>query len=469
MLKTSRLAVGIATLLFLVFAACSERPKSPPAASDVEPARIDLAVAGRSSHAPAVAAWGQAVAVAWTASTESTSDIYVSVSADGGKSFGTPVRVNQIDGDARASGEQAARVVMDKTTIHVVGPSRQDGRSLIRYARSTDRGRSFSDAVSVAGGALSGLRGWHAVTLGYDGGVHVVWLDGRNAAPMRHQHHKSASKSMGEQAPRQDIFHASWDADNTNHAERRKGDADRADDAERKEGDADYADRKEGDADHADRKKNQGARSERPIAANVCFCCKTAVATSGDRVYAAWRHIYPGSVRDIAVARSTDNGLTFGEPARVSEDGWKIEACPDDGPAMAADGHGGIHIAWPTLVPGDTPRKGVFYAARSDDNTFTPRLRLDSGKADPAHPQIASDEHGTSAVVWDERADDARRIVLRRVSNGAADPPLTFDGTGVTYPVVAAGEGYWIVVWFAQGAEGRSVIEGRRIPFVTGH
>ena len=47
---------------------------------------------------------------------------------------------------------------------------------------------------------------------------------------------------------------------------------------------------------------------ENPIAADVRFCCKTAVVTTGDNVSAAWRHIYPGSLRDIAFAISKDRG-----------------------------------------------------------------------------------------------------------------------------------------------------------------
>ena len=368
-----------------------------------------------------MAAFGQTVAAVWTASTDDTSDVYISVSTDGGVTFSAPARVNDIEGDARASGEQAARVMVGyRNAVHVVWPAKHEGHTVIRYAGSKDGGRTFSPAVTVAGASLTGARGWHAATLGYDGGVQVVWLDGRNAAPMAHDHGKGASKPVRTPGgPRQDIFHASW-----------KGDS---------------------------------RPVEHLIQANVCFCCKTAVVASGEKVYAAWRHIYPGSLRDIAVARSTDNGATFGPPIRVSEDGWKIDACPDDGPAMAADGHDGIHIAWPTLVAGDTPRKGIFYSTLKGDS-FAPRVRLDAGDADPAHPQIAADHHTNTAVVWDERTSERRRIVFRPVTDGAVEAPRFFDGDGVSYPVVAAGEGYWIVLWSAQDASGGSVIEGRRIP-----
>ena len=54
--------------------------------------------------------------------------------------------------------------------------------------------------------------------------------------------------------------------------------------------------------------------------------------------------------------------------------------------------------------------------------------------------------------------------MFRPITDGAVEAPRFFDGDGVSYPVVAAGEGYWIVLWSAQDASGGSVIEGRRIP-----
>ena len=209
--------------------------------------------------------------------------------------------------------------------------------------------------------------------------------------------------------------------------------------------------------------RKDGTRSESAVAARVCFCCKTAIAASGAHVYTAWRHIFPGGVRDIAVARSDDNGETFGEPVRVSEDGWKIDACPDDGPAMVADGHGRLHLAWPTLVDGSRPRKAIFYATRHENGRFTPRLRVDDGAGDPGHSQIASDEHGHTAIVWDELAMGVRRIVLRQVVEGTLSMRQHFDDRGASYPDVVAADGAWVVVWATQSEDGQSAIAGRRM------
>jgi hypothetical protein len=399
--------LGLALSFVLLTAACSGEGPGPAEmdSAHVEPRRIALTVAGRSNYAPAVAALGKLVAVVWTAGTDARSDIYVSVSNDAGATFGAPVRVNDVDGDARASGEQAARVAIGYGgAVHVVWPARQGAEAVLRYASSTDRAQSFSKAVTIAGENIAGARGWQSLALGYDGGVHVVWLDGRNASPSnghrgRHAGHTKVGQHAStlaavDAAPRQDVFHASW-------AARAPGGVD---------------------------------RFEKAVAANVCFCCKTAVATSGDRVFAAWRHIYPGGIRDIAVARSTDNGRTFEAPVRLSVDEWKISGCPDDGPSMAADGHGGIHVAWPTLVTGDVPRKAIFYASRSEGQDFTPRLRLDAGNTDPAHPQIGlmntatPQSSGTSArVAGVESSSAASRTARRR-------PPKSLKAMALTIP-----------------------------------
>ena len=68
--------------------------------------------------------------------------------------------------------------------------------------------------------------------------------------------------------------------------------------------------------------------------------CTVATCSSSGGIF------FPGGVRDIAVAHSTDAGRTFGAPVRVSADNWKIDACPDDGPAMAIERDGAIR-RWP--------------------------------------------------------------------------------------------------------------------------
>ena len=58
------------------------------------------------------------MAIAWGASTPAgATDVYASVSRDAGRIFGPPVRVNDVDGDARLNGEQPPRVAVSETAV----------------------------------------------------------------------------------------------------------------------------------------------------------------------------------------------------------------------------------------------------------------------------------------------------------------------------------------------------------------
>src|SRR4029078_792744 len=107
--------------------------------------------------------------------------------------FAAPVRVNDRDGDANPGGEQPPRVVVQRDRVVVVWVSKQSGTTTIRSSESTDAGRTFTPARSIAPSGVPGARGWESATLDDAGVVHAVWLDGRNAA-----HHEHMA------APRQD-------------------------------------------------------------------------------------------------------------------------------------------------------------------------------------------------------------------------------------------------------------------------
>ena len=120
-----------------------------------------------------------------------------------------------------------------------------------------------------------------------------------------------------------------------------------------------------------------GRMTESTDRTDVCFCCKMSVAVDArGAVYAAWRHIFPGSMRDIAFAKSTDGGRSFDPLVRVSEDKWELNGCPEDGPTLAVDQAGVIHIAWATVVNDGEPQKALFYATSRDGKTFSARARL---------------------------------------------------------------------------------------------
>ena len=109
---------------------------------------------------------------------------------------------------------------------------------------------------------------------------------------------------------------------------------------------------------------------ETRLATNVCGCCKTAITTGQDgAIYVAFRNIYPGSLRDVSFTVSRDIPDVFAA-VRVSEDHWMLEGCPDDGPTIAVDHDGVVHLVWPTLVEGPEQAIGYFHASTRDGGTF---------------------------------------------------------------------------------------------------
>jgi len=417
---------------------------------------IELSVAGRRNATPTIAAAGRFVAVAWGgAEASGATDVFAAVSRDGGLSFAVPVRVNHVDGDAHLNGEQPAHVALvqragREPAIVVVWTSKGANGTTLRQSRSDDGGRSFSPSVLVPGTDAPGNRGWEAIAVQPGGRVDAVWLDHRELAhdpamAASHHDHAGADKPDGvATAQKSKLFFAPLD----------------------------------------------GTAAPRAVTGGVCYCCKTALVSAGDLVYAAWRHVYPGNLRDMAFTLSRDGGRTFAAPVRVSEDKWALEGCPDDGPAMAVDAQHRIHIVWPTLITEATaenaktvekdetslrsqrsprlnvaePTIALFYAMSTDGNAFTTRERIPT-EGLPHHPRIVAGGDGSLTVGWDEAAGGVRRVAIGRGMVDQNGRPrfrrelLTTAGAGV-YPAIAVANDAVVAAW-TSGAS--ASIEVRRI------
>src|SRR4051794_9796938 len=146
---------------------------------------VTLTVPARTSANVSLAAEGRTVVATWSASTpKGETDIYASVSADGGTTFGAPVRVNSAPGTAKVNGEQAPRVTLapassaaPRIVIVWVGASKT-GTALFS-ARSDDGGKTFGASAVVPGSDAAGTRGWQTASADNKGVVHALWLDHR--------------------------------------------------------------------------------------------------------------------------------------------------------------------------------------------------------------------------------------------------------------------------------------------------
>jgi hypothetical protein len=430
-----RSVTGLPPIRLAIICICAGALLAAPARPAASVAGVDLAVPGRASATASIAADDRTIAVAWGASLPSgATDVYLATSADGGRSFGPPIRVNDIDGDARLNGEQPPRVAMRQHDVTVVWTTKGAAGTKLVQARSIDGGRTFARASAVPGGDAVGNRGWENATADRGGRVYAVWLDHREMADAamatsHHEHHAEGKADGVAMAQKSKLYIAALD----------------------------------------------GAVAPRAVTGGVCYCCKTAIAAGADgAIYTAWRHVYPGNVRDIAFSLSRDGGRTFAAPIRVSEDKWVLEGCPDDGPAMAVDAANRVHVVWPTLITDDQPSQSspaaahatdggptiaLFYATSSDGKSFTARRRIPT-RGMPHHPQIAIGASGAPVIAWDEAERGGRTAAMSRVTSDPTGAPRFARevlGDAAVYPIVAVAGSATIAAW-TSGKGAASVI-----------
>jgi len=182
-----------------------------------------------------------------------------------------------------------------------------------------------------------------------------------------------------------------------------------------------------------------------------------------------WRHVYPGSIRDMTVAVSIDSGQTFSAPKRVAEDNWKINGCPDSGAATARSGNR-VYLAWLTEA---SPKISGVRLSWSDDGgkTWAPAVSGSQGVLDANFPALAAGEDGKLELVFQGRDPKWQagwnRLGIFAVEigkDGQLTPPLGIPGvtSTATRPAVGVGAGGRIyVVWTGDEQSKRTVFFSR--------
>jgi hypothetical protein len=157
------------------------------------------------------------------------------------------------------------------------------------------------------------------------------------------------------------------------------------------------------------------------IDARACDCCQTDAAQTTEGPVVVYRDRSEHEVRDISLVRYSDGRWTG--PLRVHDDGWKIDACPVNGPAVDARGRT-VVVAWFTAP--DVPRVRLAFS-QDAGRTFGPTVEVANG-----------DSAGRVDVVL---LDDGRAVVswLQPSAGGAEIRAQPFDRDGPAgAPVVIA-------------------------------
>ena len=188
-----RIRAGSAAAAALCAAMCVGQPRSSAVP-------VSLDVPGRSDSTPWIAASGSFVAVAWGATATGKTDVFLAVSSDGGATFGSPVQVNTVPGEARLGGELPPRVGLkpgrgsSTPDVTVLWTARGHATE-IKTATSRDGGMTFGAPVTLQARGAAGDRGWPALAIDQESTVHAIWLDHRGLAA-----HRTASGQAGHQS-----------------------------------------------------------------------------------------------------------------------------------------------------------------------------------------------------------------------------------------------------------------------------
>lgn len=194
--------------------------------------------------------------------------------------------------------------------------------------------------------------------------------------------------------------------------------------------------------------RNGAAGPEMVVDSRVCDCCQTAAARSGDAVLVVYRDRSDKEIRDTSVSRFV-NG-TWSEPVTVHSDGWEINSCPVNGPAIAASGNAAA-VAWFTQA-GGAPKANIAFSSDAG-RTFGPPIRVDNGTT-LGRLSIAMPAPDRALVVSLEKGATSGQLVMRelRPAGAVGEPfviaPATLERAGGFARLVRTGRSL-MVAWTA--------------------
>jgi hypothetical protein len=188
----------------------------------------------------------------------------------------------------------------------------------------------------------------------------------------------------------------------------------------------------------------------------VCDCCQTDATLASTGTLVVYRDRTADETRDISLTRAiSDNGVTKWQPGKpVSDDGWVIDGCPVNGPAIAARGNQ-VVVAWFTAA-NNQPRVRL---ARSIDAgaSFSDAIDIDATANNPlGRVDVVLLADGAAVVSWlrpvVEAGSEQAELCLQRVAtDGALGPVQVIARTGAGrhsgFPQMVSVDSGLIMAW----------------------
>ena len=281
----------------------------------------------------------------------------VSRSTDSGKTWDNPVLVTPAPEATDTGGDARPKLAVGpqgQVYVTWTRPLSKPYTGEVRFSRSLDGGRTFSEPAVVHRDRQEITHRFDALAVNARGQVFVAWIDKRDQI--------AAGKGAAYRGAAV-YFAVSDDAGTT-------------------------------------------FRGDFKVADHCCECCRLALQPDAEGgVLALWRHVFAPNVRDHATALLRPDG-TASPLCRVTYDDWRIDVCPHHGPALALGSGGVRHAVWFSGAPGQA---GVFLG-RLGEKGAEHAQALGGPTAEHADAAASGDR---VLVVWKEFDGERTRLRAR--------------------------------------------------------
>ncbi|WP_205189995.1 sialidase family protein, partial [Burkholderia sp. LMG 13014] len=289
MVAVRSLAAGGALWFAWLSSAGAHDAQDVPKAADSHAAHMSMQAAPAQQKQPlATGAAFDARHRLWVAWVEGA-HVVVAHSDDAGRTLSAPVTVNAMPEPIYTSAENRPKIATspDGRAVYVSWSMPLDApyTGMVRFARSLDSGATWSVPVTVHRDRQAITHRFDMMAVDPAGNIAIAWIDKRDLV---------AAKAAGQAYEGAAVY---------------------------------YAVSRDGGASF---------EAERKVTDHTCECCRIAMAIDpAGRIEAAWRNVFPGQIRDHALAVLPVAASDPVVPVRATFSNWHVEACPEHGPALA--------------------------------------------------------------------------------------------------------------------------------------
>ncbi len=283
----------------------------------------------------------------------------------------------------------------------------------IRLAESSDGGATWSKSITPHGEGIPAEHGFVTLLPRADSSADVVFLNG-SPAP-------AAGDGHGEHGPAMRLAFARYD------------------------------------------KSGAMAGPEAILDQRTCDCCQTAAAQTAQGPVILYRDRSEAENRDISVQRLVDGTWTPATPLHA--DGWTINACPVNGPAISAIGNT-VAAVWFTGAR-DTAKVQLVFSSDAGA-TFGKPVRIDGG-APAGRVDVELLDNGDALVTWIEQVGEKRSEIRARLvrADGTAESPVTLvavnGGRASGFPRMVRRRNDIVLAWTVPGVQSAVQLAALRI------